>query len=145
MRVTAADAEVLNNTVLVGTLDAGGYFTLDATLIPSAPGLHEILVTVDYTDDFNEPKTITKQISVDVHEAPEGEPGVDPQDVSGEGPGTNRPGAQPESMLQLALRFVRGMIGLDSGQPMRSVVLDAPPVESGPERYPAPAGIGPAG
>ena len=38
MEVTGEGAEFSNNVILVGTLDVGMYFTLDATMIPSLPG-----------------------------------------------------------------------------------------------------------
>jgi hypothetical protein len=42
MRVTAASGSIDNGQALVGPLDAGGYFTLDSTLIPDSPGSLEL-------------------------------------------------------------------------------------------------------
>ncbi len=42
MRVTAEGAELSNNTILVGALDIGGYYTLDTTVIPDQPGPLEL-------------------------------------------------------------------------------------------------------
>ena len=98
---------------LVGALDPGGYFTLDAIVIPDQPGPLQLVVTVDYTDDFNQPQVITQTLNVEVME---GGPVVGP----GEGPGGSGEGGpppEPETFLQKAWRFILGLIGLDSGQP----------------------------
>jgi hypothetical protein len=58
----------MNNTVLIGTLETGGYFPLDAMITPFVPGPLEILVTIDFTDDFGQAQQITKVITVEVLE-----------------------------------------------------------------------------
>jgi hypothetical protein len=149
MRVSAEGAELSGNTVLVGPLDTGGYYTLDSTLIPSAPGPLDLTVTIDYTDDFNTPQTITKTIPVEVLEmapppeiTPEGGlPGTDGGVTTGNSGG-------PETFLQTVMRFLRGMFGLDSGQtvpggspgelPPGEVPEEQVPVESVP--IPGPKG-----
>jgi hypothetical protein len=113
MSVTGQGAQFSNNTILVGLLDTGNYFTMDATMIPDGPGPLDLLVSVDYTDDFNQPQVITKTISIDVQEAPVIEP---PPDGSA-GEGGIPPVSSTETFWQKVLRFVRGLIGLDSGQP----------------------------
>lgn len=117
MRVTAAQggAQFSNNLTLVGSLDAGGYFTLDATVTPDQPGPLELIVTVGYTDDFNQPQVITDTLEVDVQAAPV-EPGGGTGPGGGEG-GAEFPSSARESFGQKAWRFVLGMIGLDSGPP----------------------------
>jgi hypothetical protein len=42
MTVTAENADLMNNTTLVGTLEPGGYFPLDLMLIPQVPGPLEL-------------------------------------------------------------------------------------------------------
>jgi hypothetical protein len=141
MRVTASAGQMINNTILIGPLDAGGYFTLDSTLIPDAPGPMELTITVDYNDDFNQAQTITRTLQVEVMEAPIiEEPPVDP----GVDPGVGGPAPIGEETFgQLVMRFLRGMIGLDSAH----TVADAggPPGEmpgeiplDGPAGSPAP-------
>jgi hypothetical protein len=110
MRVAGEGAEFANNVILVGNLDPGGFFTLDATVIPQQPGPLELLVTVDYTDDFNQQRTITDTVTVEVIEAPVIEPG------DGGGP-IEPPPPEPETLWQKILRFVRGLLGLDSSPP----------------------------
>jgi hypothetical protein len=112
MRVTGENAQFANNVILVGALDPGGFFTLDATYIPEQPGQQELLVTVDYTDDFNEQRRITQTITVEVLDMPSWEP---PDGGNG---GPFEPVPQPELTLwQRFVRFLRAMFGLDTGQP----------------------------
>jgi hypothetical protein len=60
MQVTADSGQFLNNSILVGTLEPGGYFTLDANYIPDQPGFIGLIVTIDYTNDFNASEIILK-------------------------------------------------------------------------------------
>lgn len=138
-RVTAENAFVENGSVQVGALETGGYYPLDAMLTPNQPGSLELQVTVDYTDDFNQSQTITMTIPLEVLEAQVIDPGFEPGGEPGMGPGGEpgtgepQPGEQ-ETFWQAAMRFLRGLIGLDSGRP--SVVDAAPlggePLEPGP-------------
>ena len=138
MEITAQGAELTQNSVLIGPLDTGGYYTLDATLIPSQPGPLELLVTIDYTDDFNLPQVITKTIAIDVQEmmmpepvTPEpGSPGMEGGPV---GPGSS---LGPETLLQKVWRFVRGLVGLDSGQASPGSPGEMPPGEMPSEGIP---------
>lgn len=138
MKVTSEQAEVLNNTVLVGALETGGYFPLDAMIIPFQPGPLDFVVSVDYTDDFGQSQKITTIITVEVLEGqifepypPEG-PGYEPEPVY---PGN-------ETFWQKALRFVKGLFGLSSGLQNPTEPVDfpggAPPVEPGGKPMPGP-------
>jgi hypothetical protein len=117
MKIFGGSGQLSNNTTLVGALDAGGYFTLDTTFIPDAPGSQTLQVNIEYTDDFNQAQVITRTLQLDIQEAPGvgpvGEGGL-PQD-GGSIPGV--PVTQPETFLQKVTRFLRGLVGLDSGQP----------------------------
>jgi hypothetical protein len=128
MKVTAQGAQFSNNTVLVGALDVGGYYTLDATVIPDQPGPLELLVTIDYTDDFNQPQVISRTLSVEVQEMIMPEPGA------GEGEPIE-PVLQPETFWQKVWRFVRGLLGLDSAVPTPAP-LEVPPGEIPPSEVP---------
>jgi hypothetical protein len=126
MKVTGEGGEFSQNSTLVGNLDVGGYFTLDAMLIPQQPGSMDLLVTIDYTDDFNVPQVITKTLQVEVQEMSAPMQGTPmPGTVDGMQPGKVPPGgemgvvqpAAPETFIQKVWRLVRGLIGLDSAQP----------------------------
>jgi len=133
MKVTAEGAEFSNNVILVGTLDIGMYFTLDATLIPAVAGPLDLLVSVDYTDDFNLSQVITRTLSVDVQEMMMPEPG---------GEGTNgpivTPELLPETFWQKVLRFIKGLLGLgsDRSSPSTEVPVQETPVEQVPSGKP---------
>ena len=111
MRVTSLNGQLSNNVILVGTLDPGGYFTLDTTFTPDLPGATDLLVSVDYTNDFNEPQVITKTLTVNVMEQFVVETPTD----GGQNGGINVPPLTPETFIQKVWRFFLGLIGLDSG------------------------------
>jgi hypothetical protein len=146
MKVASETGQLNNNTTLVGALDAGGYFTLDATFIPDMPGPQALQVNIEYTDDFNQPQVITRTIQVEIQESsgigPGGEGGL-PQDGSSLPP---EPVQQSETLLQKVTRFLRGLVGLDSGQPTPQPNMtppgEVPPGEGapGPVMVPPPKG-----
>jgi hypothetical protein len=138
MTVDGSGGQYSNNSILVGALDVGGYFTLDASVIPDQAGPLDIAITIDYTDDFNQTQVLTDTLSVNVEEMmlPEpipGEGGID-------GEGIPEP-EQPETGWQKVVRFLKGLFGLDSGTPTQPPV-EIPPGEVPPEE--APPGIKPA-
>jgi hypothetical protein len=110
MRVNASTGQFSNQSILVGTLESGGYFTLDASYMPEISGPVELVITVDYTNDFNQSHVITKTVTVEVFEQPIIEPPID----EGTNGGEQIPD-QPESLMQKIWRFILGLIGLDSG------------------------------
>jgi hypothetical protein len=111
MRVNADFGQFSNNSILVGTLESGGYFTLDASYIPDQPGPIDLVVAIDYTNDFNEMHVITRTLTVDVMEQPIIEPPID----DGQYPDGEVIPPQEETFLQKIWRFILGLIGLDSG------------------------------
>lgn len=141
-----------NNSGLVGSLEPGGYFTIDTMVYPESAGPLEVNVTINYTDDFNNARTITKTLKLDVME---GAPPIDgPTDpnmpggggegmgpVDGGGEGMPTPPAE-ESWLDQAWRFVLGLFGLDSGTPNNNNnnMEPTPPAE-----VPIPSGGGKGG
>ncbi|MCX6055334.1 MAG: hypothetical protein NTZ74_10555 [Chloroflexi bacterium] len=111
MKVNAKTAEILNNVSLVGALDPGGYYTLDSELTPMQEGSLDIEISINYTDDFNQPRFITQSITVEVQPAAVIEPGV-----NGENGGSLiSDQTLPETFWSKALRFFKGLLGLDSG------------------------------
>jgi hypothetical protein len=110
MQVTADSGQFLNNSILVGTLEPGGYFTVDANYIPEQPGFVNLVVNIDYTNDFNQAEIITETLSIEVMEQPIIEPA--PDEVA-DGNGENI-AAQSETLIQKIWRFILGLFGLDS-------------------------------
>jgi hypothetical protein len=115
MEVTGQGADFTNNVILVGNLEAGNYFTLDATAIPHQAGPLELRISVHYTDDFNQAQEYVQTLTVEVMEAPPMEPGMEGTPGEGGLPGEGLPPGGTESLWQKIGRFIRGMLGLDSG------------------------------
>lgn len=109
MEVTAGAGQVQNNIILVGRLESGSYFTMDATLIPDQPGPLTLTVQLSYSDDFNQPQVLTRTLEIEVLEAPVFEP-----DTGNGGMPEPMPETQ-ETFLQKVWRFIRGLLGLESG------------------------------
>ncbi|HEX2981580.1 MAG TPA: hypothetical protein VHO48_15045, partial [Anaerolineaceae bacterium] len=71
MTVTGPEGvQVMNGSTLLGTIDAGGYTTLDAQVIPMQAGPLELTFTINYMDDFNQPRSIVQTKTVEVMDAP---------------------------------------------------------------------------
>lgn len=139
MTVSAEGADLSNNQSPVGFIDAGSYFTLDPTLIAPTPGTLEVVVLIDYLDDFNDPQQIRQVLSVEVLEAsfPEGGEGGGGGGV--EGPVVDIP---PETFWEKVLRFLRGLLGLDSANPQPLLPIEPTPNEASPG---IPRPVGPKG
>jgi hypothetical protein len=129
IKVTAENADVTNNVSLVGALEPGGYFTLDANVMPFQAGPLDLVITVNYTDDFNQTRTIVQNMSVEVQEMPPpevipgGEGEFPPDDASSNG---------NETFWQKILRFFRGLFGLDSAPTRPEIPSGEMPTESIP-------------
>jgi uncharacterized membrane protein len=122
MKVTAENADLTNNISLVGTLDPGGYYTLDTQLVPYNAGPMTLEITINYTDDFNQPRTITQTLEISVEEMPTPEPGM--MDSTGE---DFIPEPVAETFGQKLFRFFKGMIGLGSGLPQTNQEIPVTP------------------
>ena len=113
MKIESSNGTVENNSILVGSLDAGGFFPHDALVIPDQAGPLTLDITIDYIDDFNQPRIITRTLQIEVMEFEE--PIIDP--------GTGIPGGEgfpipsEETTLQKIWRFILGLFGLDSAPP----------------------------
>jgi hypothetical protein len=128
LKITSESGMIENGTGLIGSLDAGGYFTLDSMFTPEQSGKQTLNFTIDYTDDFNQPRTLTRKLEVEVVEGMMEDPMLDPSIEGGGGGGFGEGGmpimSEPETPLQKVWRFVLGLLGLDS----------APPSDSGGEQ-----------
>jgi hypothetical protein len=133
MKIESENGTIENGTSLIGSLDAGGYFTLDAMVIPEQSGPLSLDVTIDYTDDFNQQRTITRTLEIEVMEGME-EPIVEPGIEGGEG----MPRPSPETTWQKIWRFVLGIFGLDSAPAVDSDPGIVPGIEGEPLPAPQP-------
>jgi len=116
LKIESANGTIENGTSLIGSLDAGGYFTLDSMVIPDQSGTLELNITIDYTDDFNQARTINRTLELAVTEGFV-EPTLDPSLENGGGVAEEVSSASGESVWQKIWRFVRGIFGLDSAPP----------------------------
>ena len=116
LKIESTGGMIENGTSLVGSLDSGGYFTLDAMIIPEQSGPMQLNVTIDYTDDFNQARTITRTLEIEVMEGFE-EPIIEPGMEGGGGGGEGFPPLTEETTFQKIWRFVLGFLGLDSAPP----------------------------
>lgn len=140
--ISSESADLMENTILVGSLEPGGYFTIDAMAIPYQEGELELLVSVSYTDDFNQPRKIEQKLTVMVDPMQEFEP------MPGEMGEPMPPIEQPETFLQKVWRFIKGLLGLGSGKiepsqnaPMPGEYQEEVPQFEGPVKpIPAPKG-----
>jgi hypothetical protein len=126
MKITSQAADMSNSTILIGALEPGGYFTLDASVFPYQAGMLDMTVSIDYTDDFNQVQGIEQILQVEVIDMPMPEPG-DGEIIDGEGQPI--PSDQPETFLQKIWRFILGLFGLDSGTKINPGDGEITPVE----------------
>jgi hypothetical protein len=109
MRVETSGGMIENGEILIGALDMGGYFPLDATIYPDAPGTIELLITINYNDDFNQPRTITQTLTLEVLEGfiePTPDPSMPEEPVT----------SAEDTFWQKIWRFILGIFGLDSSK-----------------------------
>ena len=112
IKIESKNGAIENGTSLIGSLDAGGYFTLDSMLVPEQSGKMQLDITIDYTDDFNQPRTINRTLEVEVTEGFV-EPTLDPSLPNGGGV-AEEVSSGGENVWQKIWRFVLGLFGLDS-------------------------------
>ncbi len=110
--VSAPDAIIENGTVFVGNLEPGGFYPLDALIIPNLEGMQDIEVSISYNDDFGQPQTITQTLSIEVLP-----PFVPEMPTEGPIDAYPPPEPEPETPFQVIWRIILGLIGLSSGQP----------------------------
>ena len=134
MKIEATGGTLDPASTLVGSLDPGGYFTFDSTLSPDAAGPLDLTITIDYTDDFNQPRTLTRTLSLTVEESFIEET----PDPSQEG--TKFPTTTDESFIHKVWRAVLGLLGLDSAPPGGEIPAGEP--LPGEEIIPIPSGGG---
>lgn len=111
LSVSSPQMDVENNSLYVGPLDGGTSGSLDAIGLPQEGGALDVVVSVNYLDDFNQAQTFEQTLTVQVEtpeDAPAGEDGAPGEANGGEEP------EEEEGFLDLLWRFIRGMLGLGS-------------------------------
>lgn len=136
MKIEAKGGTLDPHSTLIGSLDAGGYFTFDSSFTPETSGPIDLSITIEYTDDFNQPRTITRNLNVTVEESFI-EPTPDP-DLGG----SEIPITTDETFLQKVWRFALGLFGLDSAPPANNVPTVNPSLEQTPIPIPSSGGSG---
>lgn len=136
MKVESEGGMVDPSSILVGSLDPGGYFTFDSTIFPDVAGPMQLKVTIDYTDDFNQARVVEKTLEISVEEMII-DPSVDPSLGGG-----SEVVVEPETFLQKVWRFLWGIFGLDSSSNSSEGGLTEPLPE---ESFPVPSGGGGGG
>jgi len=125
MTITTENGMLENSEALIGALDAGFNFTIDSTFIPDTVGTYPLKIVIEYTDDFNQERTIEKTLEVEVLEGFDETP-LDPSMEEGGGQETFAPVLE-ENFLQKTWRFILGLLGLDSAPPPTSPDFQVPP------------------
>lgn len=141
MKIEAAGGSIDPDTTLVGSLDPGGFFTFDTTLIADTPGPLDLNIIIDYTDDFNQPRTLTRKLHVEVEE-PFIDPTLDPSLDPSLGGGGGMPMVTEETFLQKIWRGILGLLGLDSAPSNNSIPSEGPIFEGEPIQVPPGGGKG---
>ena len=114
--VEVAGATLSNYTTFVGTLESGGSFTMDTDITPNQSGEIPVNVTVEYQDNFKKSKQVTKTLTITVASQNTAGPAGQGLQTTGtpQPSGTSAARQTNESIWQILLRFIRGMIGFDS-------------------------------
>lgn len=120
--ISASSGTLSKNTATVGTIDTGGYFTMDPEFVPETPGKVTLTIQIKYTDDFQQAGMIEKTLDVNVVEGfmppPDGG-GIDGGNVDPgggmNGGGEIPPPVQQDSLMDSILKALMGFFGLAGG------------------------------
>ncbi len=102
LEVSSPQLEITNGSIYLGPLDGGTAGSLEAMAVAQRGGVAEVLVTVHYLDDFEQPQVVTKTLTVSVEE-----PLI-------EVPAQQEKAPQQETVWDKILRFFKGLLGLGS-------------------------------
>jgi len=103
LEVTSMQLEIQDGSLYLGPLDGGTSGSLEATATAQEGGTAEVLVTIHYLDDFEQPQVVTKTLTVEVE---------NPAEVSAEA--GEEAQEQGEGFWDKVLRLLRGLLGLGS-------------------------------
>jgi len=103
LEVTSTQLEIQDGSLYLGPLDGGTSGSLEAMAVAHEGGTAEVVVTVHYLDDFEQPRVVTKTLTVEVEE-----PVVSPDSAGEEAE------KQEKGFWDTVLRVLRGLVGLGS-------------------------------
>jgi hypothetical protein len=102
LELSSAQLEISEGSLYLGPLDGGTSGSLEATAVAQQGGTVEVLVTIRYLDDFDQPQVVTKTLTVEVEEP------AAPASAEEESQ------QQEETFWEKVLRVLRGLLGLGS-------------------------------
>jgi len=108
LTISASSGVMGKNKATVGTIDTGGYFTLDAEYTADTPGPVTLTIQINYTDDFQQPGVLENMITFNVIDAP---PPLAPDN----GNGGDVPLPVEDSLWDRVLKAVLGFFGFSGG------------------------------
>ncbi len=129
MTVSSENADLQNNTGLVGTLDPGGYFTWDVMYTPFGEGPTKINITINYTDDFNQLRVYESALDIEVQPPME----IPEEPIPGEGEMPVEP-EQPVGFWAKIWNAIKGFLGIGTGSSTEQPI--EMPVEEGFKNVP---------
>ena len=108
------DADIENTSGIIGNLDSGGFFSADVKITPKKPGIQKLTTRIHYIDDFGKPRTIKKDLALNV-QAPPTPPPIDESLLNQQEQG---------NFWDQVLLFLRRLFGLEPAMPQE---LTPPP------------------
>jgi hypothetical protein len=104
LELASEQLEIEDGSIYLGPIDGGTSGSLEAMAVAQKGGTAEILVTVHYLDDFNQPQVVVETLTVEVEQPVE----VPPE---AEAPPERE---QEQTFWDGVVRFLRGLLGLGS-------------------------------
>jgi hypothetical protein len=110
--VSASSGLLNKNTSTVGTVDTGGYFTMDVEYTADTPGPVTVTIQIKYTDDFQQDGLIEKTLTLNVIDMPTPSP-----DDGGDGTNGGEVPLPPteETLIDKILKALLGFFGFSGG------------------------------
>jgi len=105
IEVTSDTMTIGNGLLYIGPLDAGTSGVVPAQARPELPGLATVIVTVHYLDDYQQEKTFSQNLTVEVADTPTATPEANQQGTGGGFAGGSN------SDLTFVDRVVRALLG----------------------------------
>jgi hypothetical protein len=102
VEITSEQLEIHDGALYVGPLDGGTSGSLEASAVGQVSGTAQVLVTVHYLDDFEQPQVVTAALNVEIR-APEAET-----------PPATAEEAETPSLWSRVGRFLKALLGLGS-------------------------------